>query len=94
MQNLRVLCCHCNFWVLHLPQEVIENPMDFGTIRAKLAVRSYTDLQHYADDMQLVVNNAKAYNEVRVVTSTHLTWNSSLCHKSATAICRCTVTNG
>eukprot|EP00041_Stephanoeca_diplocostata_P037694 m.1437906 g.1437906 ORF g.1437906 m.1437906 type:complete len:551 (+) comp25088_c0_seq43:493-2145(+) len=43
--------------------EVIENPMDFGTIRAKLAVRSYTDLQHYADDMQLVVNNAKAYNE-------------------------------
>lgn len=42
--------------------DVIENPMDFGTIRKKLVDGKYQKLQSFIDDLHLVCDNAILFN--------------------------------
>lgn len=41
---------------------VIKQPMDFATIKAKVDSGAYTGPQHFFDDMKLVFANARRYN--------------------------------
>ncbi|XVE49599.1 hypothetical protein DITRI_Ditri01bG0094900 [Diplodiscus trichospermus] len=42
--------------------EVIEHPMDFGTIREKLATGAYANLEQFEKDVFLICSNAMQYN--------------------------------
>lgn len=42
--------------------EIIKNPMDFGTIKEKLATSSYTKCQEFCNDVELVFSNCIRYN--------------------------------
>ncbi|XP_022744065.1 uncharacterized protein LOC111295001 [Durio zibethinus] len=42
--------------------EVIEDPMDFGTIRKKLASSTYANLEQFEKDVFLICSNAMQYN--------------------------------
>ncbi|XVF44704.1 hypothetical protein PTKIN_Ptkin02bG0145400 [Pterospermum kingtungense] len=42
--------------------EVIEHPMDFGTIRKKLASGAYANLEQFEKDVFLICSNAMQYN--------------------------------
>ncbi|KAI6700952.1 hypothetical protein NL676_015276 [Syzygium grande] len=42
--------------------EVIEHPMDFGTVRKKLAGGAYASLEHFEKDVFLICSNAMQYN--------------------------------
>ncbi|TYJ03228.1 hypothetical protein E1A91_A12G014200v1 [Gossypium mustelinum] len=42
--------------------EVIEHPMDFGTIRKKLASGAYANLEQFENDVFLICSNAMQYN--------------------------------
>ncbi|CAN4104007.1 unnamed protein product [Withania somnifera] len=42
--------------------EVIENPMDFGTVRNKLGTGSYDTLEQFERDIFLICSNAMQYN--------------------------------
>ena len=42
--------------------EVVSQPMDVETIRAKNDSREYEDLDAFRKDVALVLDNAKAYN--------------------------------
>ncbi|XP_038981942.1 uncharacterized protein LOC103717628 isoform X2 [Phoenix dactylifera] len=42
--------------------DVIEHPMDFGTIRKKLASNAYLSFEQYEDDVFLICSNAMQYN--------------------------------
>ena len=41
---------------------VIKQPMDFATIKAKVDSGAYKGPQHFFDDMKLVFSNARRYN--------------------------------
>jgi E1A/CREB-binding protein len=43
--------------------KIIKTPMDFGTIRTKLANHEYKDHLEYCDDVRLVFNNAWTFNK-------------------------------
>lgn len=43
--------------------KIIETPMDFGTIKTKLANHEYKDHLEYCDDVRLVFNNAWTFNK-------------------------------
>ncbi|KAI0338767.1 hypothetical protein BDW22DRAFT_1362481 [Trametopsis cervina] len=43
-------------------QDVVKNPMDFGTISQKVAKGRYRSLEEFANDVRLVTGNAKAFN--------------------------------
>ncbi|ERN17211.1 bromodomain-containing protein 9 isoform X1 [Amborella trichopoda] len=42
--------------------EVIEHPMDFGTVRKKLAADAYSNLEQFEKDVFLISSNAMRYN--------------------------------
>ncbi|XP_042454185.1 uncharacterized protein LOC122038480 isoform X2 [Zingiber officinale] len=42
--------------------EVIEEPMDFGTVRMKLLGREYNNLEQFENDVYLISSNAMRYN--------------------------------
>lgn len=42
--------------------DVIEHPMDFGTIRKKLAKGTYSELEQFESDIDLICTNAMQYN--------------------------------
>lgn len=42
--------------------KVIKNPMDVGTIETKLMENKYKSIQAFADDFDLIVSNAKKFN--------------------------------
>ena len=42
---------------------IIKNPMDFGTVKAKLANNAYRSPKEFADDVNLVFTNACTYNQ-------------------------------
>lgn len=42
--------------------DVIKNPMDLGTVEAKLKADKYPSVQAFADDLQLIVDNAEKFN--------------------------------
>ncbi|GAV88749.1 Bromodomain domain-containing protein [Cephalotus follicularis] len=42
--------------------EVIEHPMDFGTVRKKLTSGAYVSLEHFEKDVFLICSNAMQYN--------------------------------
>lgn len=42
--------------------DVIEHPMDFGTVRKKLASGRYRSFEQFEDDVFLICNNAMQYN--------------------------------
>lgn len=41
---------------------VVKQPMDFATIKAKVDSGAYKGPQHFFDDMKLVFSNARRYN--------------------------------
>ncbi len=41
---------------------IIKTPMDFGTIKQKLATHSYQKAQEFLDDMALVFDNCNKFN--------------------------------
>jgi len=43
--------------------DVVENPMDFGTIKRKLECCMYSDWEEFHDDMMLVRDNCLLYNQ-------------------------------
>ena len=49
---------------LNIPDyfNIIKNPMDFSTIKKKLANCTYTNLQEFCNDMNLVFENCYTYN--------------------------------
>ncbi|KAL5557713.1 hypothetical protein UlMin_033924 [Ulmus minor] len=42
--------------------EIIENPMDFGSVRKKLDGGAYTNLEQFENDILLICSNAMEYN--------------------------------
>ncbi|KAI6127262.1 hypothetical protein F5141DRAFT_1086732 [Pisolithus sp. B1] len=42
--------------------DVIKNPMDFGTMNAKVERGKYRSLEEFSTDFRLVINNAKIFN--------------------------------
>lgn len=42
--------------------EVVQYPMDLGTVRKKLQIGSYGSVEEVLDDIQLIWDNCKAYN--------------------------------
>ncbi|KAM2070523.1 hypothetical protein ACFX16_001902 [Malus domestica] len=43
-------------------QEIIQNPMDFGTVRTKLDQGAYSNLEQFEKDVFLICSNAMEYN--------------------------------
>jgi len=43
--------------------EIIEHPMDFGSIERKLSMGEYRSYSEFKDDVQLIFSNAKKFNE-------------------------------
>ncbi|CAG8576499.1 16171_t:CDS:10, partial [Acaulospora morrowiae] len=41
---------------------IIQNPMDFGTMRKKIDCNEYTSIDEFKEDFSLVCNNCKTYN--------------------------------
>lgn len=41
---------------------IVKEPMDFGTMRTKVAEDQYADLQDFLADAQLVLDNARRFN--------------------------------
>jgi Transcription factor involved in chromatin remodeling, contains bromodomain len=42
---------------------LIKHPMDLGTIKKKLKTNKYKNITDFLDDIQLVWNNCKLYNQ-------------------------------
>ena len=42
--------------------DIIEKPMDLGTLKRKLTHNVYKNMQHFVDDMNLVWGNCYRYN--------------------------------
>ncbi|CAJ2669624.1 unnamed protein product [Trifolium pratense] len=70
---LKKLMDHQYGWVFNTPVDVvklnlpdyftvIKHPMDLGTIKGKLATRSYTSPLEFASDIRLTFSNAMTYN--------------------------------
>ncbi|EEC49468.1 predicted protein, partial [Phaeodactylum tricornutum CCAP 1055/1] len=43
--------------------EIIDTPMDLGTVRSKLLSRKYQSPEQFARDMRKIWNNCKIYNQ-------------------------------
>ena len=43
---------------------VVQNPMDFSTIKGKLREHKYQRIQEFMEDMELVFHNCRLYNGV------------------------------
>lgn len=72
-QILGKLMKHKHGWVFNVPvdaedlglhdyHQVIKNPMDLGTVKAKLERDAYRTPQEFASDVRLTFNNALTYN--------------------------------
>lgn len=46
----------------HRYYDEIKNPMDFGTISAKLAQGEYSTMEEFARDVELVFSNCRQFN--------------------------------
>ena len=48
----------------HAPNyfEVIQHPMDLGTVKLKIDAKSYANVDEFLSDMRLICSNAKKYN--------------------------------
>lgn len=46
--------------------ELIETPMDLGTIKEKLKTLQYPDVDSFVSDVRLVFTNSDKYNLVRL----------------------------
>lgn len=42
--------------------DIIEKPMDLGTVKRKLTHNVYKNMKHFVDDMNLVWGNCYRYN--------------------------------
>jgi hypothetical protein len=42
--------------------DIIQKPMDLGTIKKKLSHHVYENVQHFVDDMNLIWENSCKYN--------------------------------
>ncbi len=42
--------------------DIVEKPMDLGTIKRKLSHNVYKNLRHFVEDMNLIWNNCCKYN--------------------------------
>jgi bromodomain-containing factor 1 len=53
-----------NHEALNLPTypDIIERPMDLGTVETKLRNSQYRSVQSFVDDLQLIVDNARRFN--------------------------------
>ncbi|XP_057836717.1 uncharacterized protein LOC131046903 isoform X5 [Cryptomeria japonica] len=51
--------------------EYIKNPMDFGTIRLKLAEGEYANLEQFEEDVFLICSNAMSYNASSTIYYRH-----------------------
>ncbi|KAK7333486.1 hypothetical protein VNO80_30260 [Phaseolus coccineus] len=47
--------------------DVIDHPMDFATVRKKLAAESYTTLEQFESDIFLICSNAMQYNAAETI---------------------------
>jgi bromodomain-containing factor 1 len=49
---------------LNIPSypEIIKQPMDLGTMEQKLKAGRYTNVQEFADDFDLIINNVRTFN--------------------------------
>ncbi|OVA19576.1 Bromodomain [Macleaya cordata] len=47
--------------------EIIEHPMDFGTVRKKLSSGAYANLEQFEKDVFLICSNAMQYNEPHTI---------------------------
>lgn len=58
-----------DFKLLNIPQYpiIIKNPMDLGTIKKNLKSHHYASVQDFIEDIQLVWDNCKKFNEVSTV---------------------------
>ena len=43
---------------------IVQNPMDFATIKGKLKDHKYQGIQEFMQDMELVFHNCRLYNGV------------------------------
>jgi hypothetical protein len=70
---LSTLMKHQKAWIFNEPVQpekqglpdyfdVIQNPMDFGTIEKKLKHHEYLSMQHFLQDVELVFENCFHYN--------------------------------
>lgn len=70
---LSILMKHQKAWIFNEPVQpekqglpdyfdVIQNPMDFGTIEKKLKHHEYLNMQHFLQDVELVFENCFHYN--------------------------------
>lgn len=48
--------------------EVVSQPIDMMKIQQKLRTEEYQDAEQFSDDFKLLINNAKAYYPVTVLT--------------------------
>ncbi|KAJ3144796.1 hypothetical protein HDU89_007760 [Geranomyces variabilis] len=72
-QMLSELCKHASAWPFKTPVDpvlvgapdyfdVVKRPMDLSTVERKLASHQYSEVQDFADDVQLMLNNCFLYN--------------------------------
>ncbi|KAI8824805.1 Bromodomain-containing protein, partial [Fimicolochytrium jonesii] len=72
-QLINELMKHGSAWPFQMPVDpvaagapdyfdVIKQPMDLSTVNSKLNTRQYHDVQQFADDIQLMLNNCFIYN--------------------------------
>lgn len=93
---LKRLMTHQYGWVFNTPVDIvklnipdyftiIKRPMDFGTIKSKMAAGAYSGPLEFADDVRLTFSNARTYNpsgnDVHVMADTlskyfELRWKS------------------
>ncbi|KAJ3150757.1 hypothetical protein HDU86_006265 [Geranomyces michiganensis] len=70
---LSELCKHASAWPFKTPVDpvlvgapdyfdVVKRPMDLSTVERKLATHRYSEVQDFADDIQLMLNNCFLYN--------------------------------
>lgn len=51
--------------------DIIEHPMDFGTIKKKLTFNVYNNVQEFSHDMKLVFDNCVKYNGIENQIAKH-----------------------
>lgn len=70
---MNTLWKHNTAWIFYEPvdpeklnvpdyYDIIKNPMDLGTIKAKLSSNQYTSMRDFVQDVQLVFDNCILYN--------------------------------
>jgi len=58
-----------NLGLIDYPQ-VVKKPMDLSTIRKKLKQDKYSTIEEVIEDLNLIWENCRAYNQLGSVTST------------------------